>query len=501
MKTTRTAILLSFSFLLAAPMFAQTITGGTCSAANLSGTYSLTLSGRAISAAGSFAGSFQGAGSATFDGQGNVTFTGTVNTNLATGKAFTYTGTYTVPSNCYGTLTLTTGSTASFALIVWSSGTQFNITGSDATYVYSGSGASARPACATATLSGAYTYDASGFISSGTAQTGAADESGILQFDGQGNVTASYSMTSSGTTSTALTATGTYSVTSGCLATATLTDSTGKGNTLNFVIAGAYGQNLDVLEANTTFIRTGTAHSAFLNPSQSVGNVASYAVNATPPGSVFAIFGTNLATKTASATNVPLPTTLLTTKVTVNGEAAPLFYVDTGQIDAQMPWDIPGGTVASLVVANGTSSSNAVAVYVPATGTPGLSVYGNNRAVVVNQNGSVNSPTAAAAVGDEVVLYFTGGGPVNAAGKLTTGAAAPSGLSPLSGASSITVGAVAVTTVEYIGLTPGSIGLYQANFTVPQIAKGTYPVVVTIAGTASNSLGGPYPNPQMTISN
>jgi hypothetical protein len=50
-----------------------------------------------------------------------------------------------------------------------------------------------------------------------------------------------------------------------------------------------------------------------------------------------------------------------------------------------------------------------------------------------------------------------------------------------------------------VGLTPGSFGLYQANFLVPQIAKGTYPVVLSIAGVASNSLGGPFPNPVMTV--
>jgi len=62
MKKARIAVLLSCSCLLAAPGFAQTIAGGSCSASNLTGTYSLFLSGRAISAAGSFAGSFQGNG-------------------------------------------------------------------------------------------------------------------------------------------------------------------------------------------------------------------------------------------------------------------------------------------------------------------------------------------------------------------------------------------------------------------------------------------------------
>ena len=133
-------------------------------------------------------------------------------------------------------------------------------------------------------------------------------------------------------------------------------------------------QKTNLAKANSGFIRAGSAHSAFLNPTQSIGNVASYAVNATPAGSVFVLFGTGLATKSASALSTPLPTTLLATKVTVNGEKAPLFYVDTGQIDAQMPWDIPGGTVASVVVTNGDATGNAAAVFVPATGTPGISV-------------------------------------------------------------------------------------------------------------------------------
>jgi uncharacterized protein (TIGR03437 family) len=91
------------------------------------------------------------------------------------------------------------------------------------------------------------------------------------------------------------------------------------------------------------------------------------------------------------------------------------------------------------------------------------------------------------------VVYFTGGGPVQASGTLTAGDPSPAGLSPVEGDHSITVGGASATVV-YMGLTPGSVGLYQANFIVPQVAKGTYPVVITIAGQASN-------NPVMTVSN
>jgi len=272
-----------------------------------------------------------------------------------------------------------------------------------------------------------------------------------------------------------------------------MTDSAANTNTLNFAITGPYGGALDLIEANSGFVRSGTAHAVVLNPTQSIANVASYAVNATPPGSVFVLFGTNIATKEAGAVTTNLPTTLLTTSVTVNGELAPLFYVNPGQVDAQMPWDIPGGALATVIVTNGNSVSNAAAVYVPASGTPGISTYGNNRAVVVNANGSTNSASDQAAVGDEVVAYFTGGGPVQASGNLVNGQPAPSGLSPVTGQNSVTVGGVDANVV-YMGLTAGGIGLYQVNFIVPQLAKGVYPVVITIAGQASNA-------PVMNVSN
>ena len=508
MKSVRTgrrsvfiAAMLPCACLLAAPVLAQTIGGGTCNPSNLSGTYSLVLNGRGISAAGNFSGSFQSNGTATFDGKGSVALAGTFNTNTASGQAFQYAGTYTVPSNCYGTLKLTQGSGAIFTLLVWNGGAQFILTGMDANYIYSGSGGNTNPvACGTATLSGPFSYDATGFTLFGTEQTGSANEAGVFQFDGQGHVTASYTI--AGPNATSVTSTGSYSVAPDCGATATLQDSTGKSNSLNLVITGIYGQNFDLIEANPSFVRSGSGHSAFSNPTQSIANVASYAVNATPPGSVFYLAGVNLSSKPSQAGSAPLPPTLLSTSVTVNGEPAPLFYVDSDQIDAQMPWNIPGNSIATVIVKNGNAASNAAAVYVPATATPGISVFSTNRAVVVNKdNITVNTAASPASVGDEVVVYFTGGGPVAASGNLVTGAAAPGGFSPVSGSNpSVTVGAYQAPVV-YMGLTPGAIGLYQANFIVPQLAKGTYPVVITIDGQPSNKLGGPVPNPVMTVGN
>jgi uncharacterized protein (TIGR03437 family) len=489
MRYARTVCLLSFGCLLAAPAVAQNkIGGGNCSAASLNGTYSLSLSGRGISAAGSFAGTVQAVGTATFDGKSAVNFTGIANTNQGASTAFSYTGTYAIASNCYGPINFVSGNPATYSLVVWGGGSDFDATGSDVNYIYSGSGTNTLPAaCANATLSGAYSFTTSGSTLSGATQTGSADEAGVFQFDGQGKVTATYIQSSGGTPPAAITGAGTYSVTSACLASATLVDSNGYTNTLNFVLTGNYGANASFIIANPQFIRSGSAHSTLLNPTQSIGNVFSYAVNSTPPGGVFVLYGTDLATKTAQAATVPFQTTLLTTKVTVNGAAVPLYYVSPTQIDAVMPWDTPGGALASVVVQNGASTSNAAAVYVPATGTPGIAVYGSNRAVVTNSDGvTVNSAATPANVGDEVVAWFTGGGPVQAAGKLVTGAPAPAGFSPVTGSYSVTVGGIAAPVVDYIGLTSGSIGLYQVNFVVPQLAQGSYPVQITIAGQASN---------------
>jgi hypothetical protein len=83
-------------------------------------------------------------------------------------------------------------------------------------------------------------------------------------------------------------------------------DSTGNTNKLNFVMTGVYGATAELLEANPQFLRSGSAHSVFPNPTQSIGNVASYSVNATPPGSVFVVFGSDVASKDAQAISIPL---------------------------------------------------------------------------------------------------------------------------------------------------------------------------------------------------
>ena len=475
-------------------------TAAGCSAATVGGTYYVALGGR-LTSSGVVTKILAADGSATFDGQSKVTFSLTsnaVNGSQAFGTAVTYSGTYTVQPNCTGTITFTSGSAATLQMVAHNvsatiaRANAFTFVGADATYAYSGGGNIQPTACAVSTLSGTWPFSGTGNSLSGSTDTGVVDMAGTLEFDGQGNVTASWTQASNTATST-VSATGTYTVNSACLGTLTLSDTSSNKYAGSIAVYGTASANFEWVMTTPQLILSATGRSAFGNPGESVVNAASYSANQTPAGSVFALFGSNLATKVAQPTNIPLPTTALTTTVTVNGEAVPLFYVSPTQINAQMPQDIKPG-VATVIVKNGSSTSNAVAIVVPAVGTPGIVFYGNNRAVVVNaDNTTVNSPTAPAKVGDEVTVYFTGGGPVNASGPLVTGALAPAGLSPLSGPSTITVGGTNAA-VDYIGLTPDGIGLYQANFVVPKVASGDHPLIITISGQASN-------NPLLAVGN
>jgi uncharacterized protein (TIGR03437 family) len=200
------------------------------------------------------------------------------------------------------------------------------------------------------------------------------------------------------------------------------------------------------------------------------------------PGSYVGIYGSRLGTAAAQATSATLPNTLGGVTVTVNGLSAPLYYSDSGQINIQLPNETKPGLALLRVDVNGVPSNTA---YIRvAAGAPGITVFGNNRAAIRNQDQSVNLPDNPAAVGSFISIYFTGIGPLD--NPVPTGQPAP--LSPLSRATStcrVTIGNTQVPT-QFCGLTPQSTGLAQANVQVPSLPPGDYPVQILIGAVASN---------------
>jgi hypothetical protein len=114
----------------------------------LTGTYEVILSGRIVTG-GIPTKILVSDGAATFDGISKVAFTLTssaINGSQAFGTSLAYSGTYSLQSNCQGSINITSGGNATFAMVAYSilASTQqarnFALVGTDATYAYSGSG-------------------------------------------------------------------------------------------------------------------------------------------------------------------------------------------------------------------------------------------------------------------------------------------------------------------------------------------------------------------------
>jgi uncharacterized protein (TIGR03437 family) len=224
---------------------------------------------------------------------------------------------------------------------------------------------------------------------------------------------------------------------------------------------------------------------AVSGPTISAGGVvdgASFTPGPVAPGSIVSIFGTVLASGTAQATTASLPTMLQSTQVLINGIEAPLFYVSPSQINAQVPWEVTGLFTTDLavqVISNG-SPSNVVAAALAIT-APGIFV------ITHNADNTVVTSAKPAVPGEYLRVYCTGLGTVT--NQPSTGAAAP--LSPLSYTaqnSTVTIEGLSAY-VQYSGLAPDFVGLYQVNVQVPAnvVSASAAPLVLSNGGNSTTA--------------
>lgn len=210
-----------------------------------------------------------------------------------------------------------------------------------------------------------------------------------------------------------------------------------------------------------------------------VVNGANYALGAVAPGSLVVLYGVNLAPAAQLASATPLPAGLLGTTVTVNGTAAPFFYASAGQLNIQVPYEVAPGP--ATVTVNTPCGASVQAAFQVAQAAPFLFQQANGDAIAYNDGKTLNTAANPVAPGSAIVVYLTGMGPINT--PLATGAAAVSGTTTLP--YSATIGGWTAT-VFYLGVTPTTAGVGQANMFVPGLSAGVYPVKVTIGGVESN---------------
>ena len=228
-----------------------------------------------------------------------------------------------------------------------------------------------------------------------------------------------------------------------------------------------------------------------INPSGTV-NIASYTPSIAQSG-LISIFGRNLASGAVAAPQ--LPTMLGGVCVTVNNIALPLIMTSSGQINAQIPPELATGRFPLMVrsldrkIAS-TPQMITVARYAPA-------VFANEQtgqAAIFHVDGGVRVSRDEPAKRDQrLIMYATGLGPPKV--RVPAGAPAPMDGSAESDPVKVFFGdpryRQAEIIVEWSGLAPGMVGVYQINLYVPgdHMRGDALPVTIRVGNINSPTTG------------
>ncbi len=230
----------------------------------------------------------------------------------------------------------------------------------------------------------------------------------------------------------------------------------------------------------------------------SVLNPASYALPGMPnygiaQGGLLVAFGTGLGPGGYNAVSAfPLQKTLngISIRVTVASttvDCLPMNSYGAGssatQVVALLPSNTPVGDGTLVLTYNGQAGAPApIKVVQRAFGATAVNAGGSGPAVITDAGYQVRLVTQSARPGQDVILWGTGLGPINA--DETVGA--PFHDMQEEANISVYVGGMQVE-IDYAGRAPSAAGLDQINFKVPQGVLGCYvPLVVTVNGVASN---------------
>lgn len=226
--------------------------------------------------------------------------------------------------------------------------------------------------------------------------------------------------------------------------------------------------------------------------SSGIVNSASYAGGRVSPGEIVTIYGSFAGPAKLMTAQLDgkgfLTRSLDGAQVLFDGAPTPLIYASAGQMSAVVPYDITGKAATQIQISYQGQLSNSVTLPV-ADALPGIFTSdstGKGQGAILNQDGTVNSPSQPAAAGSVVVLYATGEGQTNPGGSNGKLGDAPLP-TPIGQPVIAMVGGVSAR-VLYAGGAPGLVaGLLQVNLQLPgNVAAGNaVPVTLSIGGSTS----------------
>jgi uncharacterized protein (TIGR03437 family) len=186
------------------------------------------------------------------------------------------------------------------------------------------------------------------------------------------------------------------------------------------------------------------------------------------PGGLITLFGSQLSPVNMASSEMPLPTALADSCLTVNGFPVPILFVSPNQVNAQMPFETVGNVSMILRTPGGSSDTYNLQVIPGAPSVFRSGVAGpvtDIPTIIRDSNGQLVTDSDPVHRNDVLVIFLTGLGLTSPA--VPTGM--PSPLNPLAIAltkPSVTIGGMQLP-LSYYGLAPGEVGVYQINVKVP----------------------------------
>jgi uncharacterized protein (TIGR03437 family) len=223
--------------------------------------------------------------------------------------------------------------------------------------------------------------------------------------------------------------------------------------------------------------------------------------DAVTPGGIVALFGEQLtAGPVAQASKLPLDTSLGGATVYVNNQPSPIYYVSAGQIDFLIPYATPSGDAVVRVDRDGqrgNSVSLSIVPTAPRLLRLGIADYAN--AVLSDPTITFPIPptpgisSRRAKAGTDVVVFYALGLGQTSPPAVDGQAATATEVNPrpqVVFGESLLPGSGVSAAPFYAGLTPGLVGLYQINVTVPANCPlgDAVPVYLNQNGVYSNQV-------------